>query len=268
MLMISKDPSNTVYYFDMETGKVVSELKHHLRAAIKDISLTSRLAYKDQNPTFYACQNQNLILFDPRNPRVVASERPYATNYGFRKIAAGGDGHYAVASENGDIRLYSHVGGNAKNVIPSISRGQIVSLESSTDRQFILAATSDNIILLPTMVGNRSGFGTMFRIGGKPRPMLLKVDAGSLAELGLSQPNFKYAKFDEKRDEPESFIVAASNNFLVIWSIQKIMRGNLISRTIKQFGDVVVANEFKFDSNLLVAALPKNVIVQETMSFQ
>jgi len=56
-------------------------------------------------------------------------------------MASTDEGNVAVGSINGDLRLYTKVGQNAKNLYPGLG-DPILALESSKDGKWLLATCS------------------------------------------------------------------------------------------------------------------------------
>jgi WD40 repeat protein len=211
---------NTVFFMDLEKGKVIQELTTN--NYLEDIAPSGKLSFMGTDSMFYACARQNIMMMDPRTASSVVQQRPYATDYKFNTITTAQNGQYAVGSSNGEIRLYGSVGGNAKNVIPSFNNEAILSMDASKDGKFLLTCTKSNVMLIKTSQAGKNGFDYMFRKGDKPRPIPLKIHASALAKHGIAKPQFKFAKFDQKEKGLESFIVACVGEHMIFWSMKKL----------------------------------------------
>ena len=162
-----------------------------------------------------------IYKLDPRVSKGVVQSKAYKTKIGFEKVLGVTDDNFVVGSKNGDIRLFGNIGGNAKNVTPSLSGDQIMHMDSSKDGNLLLLTFSKYLALMPTLQNGKSAYGTTFCKDSKPKPFILRVDPEVLARNGMSEPKFVTRRFDFKRGEKESHIVAACGNILVIWSCLK-----------------------------------------------
>lgn len=269
MLLLDQNViDDSVYYMDIEKGKIITQIKHENGLPINDISAFTKTSFKDTNSIFYGVQDNNLLVLDPRVEGGIGKERTYATDCEFNSIASSRNGWFATGSKTGEIRLYKGIGviggKNAKNLLPSLRGNPILHLDTSADGRYILATTKDEIFLIPTMQGGNNGFETTFFNSKKPRPLLLKISPRARSKHEIKEVNYRYAKFDEKDNGKESYIVAANGRFLIIWSMANVLRGRLTSNTIKDLGDMIIREEFKYNSNKLIAALPQQVVMQST----
>lgn len=263
VLLLDKNNNDKIYFMDLEKGKIVHEMDSN-DEHFRDITPSEKLSFMGANSMYYACAQKNILQMDPRVNNSVVQSRPYATDYGFNTIASASNGMYAVGSDTGAIRLFNKVGGNAKNLIPSYNGESILSLDATKDGKFLLACTQSNVMLIKTYQGGQNGFDYMFKKTNKPRPIALKIHASALAKHGIQKPTFKFAKFDQKEKGIESYIVASVGKHIIVWSMKKLRSRNYATRAIKGFQDQIVSNEFKFNTHKLVAALPHNVVLQET----
>ena len=99
---------------------------------------------------------------DPRMAKGVASNiasesKIYTGSNSFSCITSTEEGHFAVGSSNGDMRLFAKIGQNAKNLYPGLGDA-ILALDSSKDGKWLLATCSQYLILLPTFHENQQGF--------------------------------------------------------------------------------------------------------------
>lgn len=202
---------------------------------------------------------------DPRLDNPVAQERPYKTDVGFATIHGAVGNFFAVGSDTGEIRLYDKIGGNAKNLLPSLFGHKVVALDSSKNGEFLLAATRSFVMLVPLVQNQKNGFSYCFRKDSKPQPKILRVSPKVMARLGIDQFSFTSARFDNRKDAKESVIVATSGRFMVQWTIKKVMRGRLETKVVKELDADIIGNDFRYDSDKIVAALPRKVVVQSNV---
>jgi WD40 repeat protein len=264
VLIVNEDQSdNNIYYMDLEKGKIISELSGKNIDGINDISTFEKNSDMTVNPLFFGCHSKNIFQMDPRVKESVVMERPYATNYQFQTITAANGGSFAVGSEDGAIRLYKQCSGNAKNLLPSLLGQPILHLDTSKDGKFLLATCKSHVLLIPTFQDNKSGFDTTFRKDDKPRPVILKITPAALAKHGIKDVAYSYAMFDNKSSK-ESYIAAVSGSHLILWDLSKVLKGKYDTAQVKSLGDRIVQNQFKYNTDKLVAALPQKLICQDT----
>ena len=261
LLLNNDEKDNHVYYMDIEKGKVISELTGANVTGVNDISNYAKNSDLTTNSLFFGCNDKNLFQMDPRVKEPVVAERPYASNYLFNTISGAVDGSFVVGSKDGAIRLYNKCAGNAKNLLPSLLGEAILHLDTSKDGNFILATCRSHIMLIPTLQDGKSGFGTTFRKDNKPKPIILKVNPRTLMKHNIKELNYAYAMFDNKAQR-ETVIVANSGPYLVLWDLSKVLAGKVDSAIIKSLGDTIVQNQFKYNSDKLIAALPTKLICQ------
>jgi hypothetical protein len=262
VLMLNKDEKDGVVYFmDLEKGKIISELSGQAGTGVKDISNYEKNSDMAGNPLFFGCNEKNIFEMDPRVKNAVVAERPYATNYMFNSISGAKDGTFVVGSKDGALRMYSQCSGNAKNVLPSLLGEAILHIDVSKDGAFILATCRSHVMLIPTFQEGKSGFSHMFRKTNKPHPIILKVNPRSLAKLGVNSIDYTYAIFDNKSDR-ETLIAANAGPYLILWDLSKVLSGKHDTTTIKSLGDKIVHNEFRYNSDKLIAALPHKLVCQ------
>jgi len=262
VLMLNKDAQDEkVYYMDLEKGKIINELGGKNTAAIADISTYSKNSDMTNNQLFFGCNQKNIFQMDPRVKDSVVMERPYATNYMFNTISGAQDGAFVVGSQDGSLRMYNQCSGNAKNLLPSLLGEPIIHIDTSKDAAFILATCRSHIMLIPTFQDGKSGFSTTFRKDNKPRPIILKVNPKALAKNGIQNLNYSYAIFDNK-SQKETLIAANSGPYLILWDLSKVLGGKHDTSTIKSLGDTIVQNQFKYNTDKLIAALPHKLVSQ------
>lgn len=260
----AKQPGRAVV-LDAESGKVVSEWR------AKDAALNDLAAFHGKAQvfgdaaTFLALGDRDIFAVDPRTKEGAVQHHHYKTDYGFQKVAAAGEGKLVVSARNGDLRLYAGVDGKpAKNLIPAFAPAGALGLDLTKDGALLLVAYPQYLLLIVTAQEGKSAFSHTFRKDAKPQPTVLSVAPEAMARHGIADIRFTAAKFDEKADAEESFIVASASPFLVLWSLSKVLRGQTVSVTIKKMEDNVVRGEFKYNENDLVAAFRDHLYIQPT----
>lgn len=263
LLALDKNDSKRINLIDSEKGKIVAEWQQP--NAINDISLLEG-KYQDvgDGSNFLAVSDKEILAFDPRTKKGVVNSHAYKSDYKFQKLLGAGGEKVAVASAGGDLRFYQKLDGNAKNLIPAFIQSDVVSMDCSKDGSLLLVCHPTYILLIQTFQGDKSAFDYTFKKDSKPAPKILKIAPQAMAKFNLSAINFTSARFDEKSKGEESYIVAVTGEFMVIWNLARVMRGQLVTTTIKKMDKKLVDCEFKFDSNDLVAAFEDQLFIQGT----
>lgn len=71
------------------------------------------------NDTFIGINNKNIFQFDPNNHDAACiNTKVYSSNPRFSCFSTTQQGHFAIGSTTGEVRLFNEVGKNAKNLIP------------------------------------------------------------------------------------------------------------------------------------------------------
>lgn len=263
--IVMNDESNpfAIIYSDLSRGKVVSEWKP-TGSAIKDIALNSGKQQSLQpDPVFLALSEQAIVRVDPRTQKGVVAEHKYKSNYHFDKILGVAGKGTLVTSNGGDIRFFGDLQSNAKNLIPSKYGQSALMLDHSKDGNLLLLTYPTMILLMPTETKEGSAFGKTFKKDRKPRLLELSVNPQAMVRHGISKLDFISAKFDEKENELENYIVAVTGQFIVLWVLSDVAKGKYLTSYVKRMDDTVVAGEFMYNQDDLLAAFRKNLTVQE-----
>jgi hypothetical protein len=137
---------------------------------------------------------------------------------------------------------------------------EVRGIDTSKDGAWVLATCESYLLLFPTSQGGKNGFDFMFKKAYKPVPKVLRVNAAAAHRHGIHPVNFLYGRFDCSRNDLETKIVASSGPWVMIWSFKDILEDNLVTNEIKRMTDDVVCNEFRFDSDQLLAATKNEII--------
>lgn len=262
LVFLDESNINKMYYFDIEKNKIVNEFERDAGKGIRDISLLSKDGATSGNPVFLSIGERDIFKVDPRVKNGDASAKNYKTNPKFESIIGVQDDQFAIGSQTGEVRFFGNIGGNAKNLIPSYSGAGVVSLDSSKDSNFLLVNCGTDLLLFPTFQGNLSAYTKIFKKDSKPTPKFLKVHPSVLAKYGITEAYFKSAKFDEKKNSKEHFIIAVSEHFIAIWSLSRVLQGYLDTKNVKKINDTLICGEFLYDQDGIIAALKDKLVLQ------
>ena len=229
--------------------------------------------------TFLGISNNALYRIDPRlagNKLVDSQLKQYASKNDFSATATTEQGHIAVASNKGDIRLFDRLGINAKTHIPALGE-PIIGLDVSADGRWVLATCRTYLLLIDALQkeganAGRLGFEKSFAKDAKPQPRRLGLSPSHVAqfqhETGAPLA-FTPARFNTGVDDKETSIITATGPFIVTWNLKKVLAGKKDPYTIKRYAEEVKADDFKFgsDKNVIVA-LPNEVNMVAKQSFK
>lgn len=262
-IVMSDNQNPNLYYYDIEKGVVSHQIINE--KMIEDICPFEKSSNFGPEQNFFGVTQQNILRFDPRTAEGVAQDRAYKTNYQFNTIMSATQGNIAVGSKNGDIRMIKEVGDRAaRNVLPSMLGDNINGIDTSKDGAWVLATSNNYLLLFPTNQQGKNGFNYQFKKECKPTPKVLRVNPRSLAKFGITNLKFLSAKFDHKADECESYISASSGPYMFIWTMKNILKGNFVTNVVKKMADDIVSNEFKYNTDALIAATTRNLHYQKT----
>ena len=261
MLFLDPNSEDKIKCYDFEKCKVVEEWEAKGVKSFKSFYGDAKNSQSTIASSVIAWSDKGLYTLDPRINKAdkIANSKTYSANYLFNRIAATIDGKIAVGSKNGEIRLYTKIGQNAKTMLPGLGES-IIGLDLSKDGTWILATTPRYILLIPTMCKNgKNGFE--HRMGKQKQiPRKLKLLNSDLVKFGLNEHSFTKATFNNGSNIPESLIVASIGSFLIVWKLRQVAKGNLGQYDIKKLTNSVVASEWRFDKdNEFIVTLPKAV---------
>jgi len=264
MLFIDPSEKSKIQCFDFEKAKVVDEWQAQGVKEFQSFYGETKNAQSTPSNNVIACSEKGMYTLDPRVNKSNKSvqQKVYSGNYLFNKISATLDGKIAVASKNGEIRMYTKLGQNAKTMLPGMGES-IVGLDLSKDGSWILATTSKYILLVPTKVkSGKNGFDV--RMGKeKQKPRKLKLVHSDIIKHNLKDNNFTKATFNSSENKKETFITASIGSYIVVWKLKKVSKGDLGSYSIKKLHNSVVASESRWNTdNELLVTLPKCVTME------
>lgn len=277
MLLLSSKRPGKVSVLDLNRGAVVDEYDSSIRVGgesidnpIRNFGPVSKYAGLTGESTFQAVSSNRIFRMDPRvqsqSKFVADSGYDYKTNPKLACLAVNSEGQMVVASDKGEIRLYSDTRKRAKNLFPGVG-DPIVHIEASNDGEYVLATTRQYLLLLPMRIPDDAKGRTAFDVGmgkAKPEPIKLQLAASDLVKYGIQEVDFKEAHFEIGQNTEEESIVSATGNFLIVWSIKGVVqKRNRYSYKIRDMGSQVVAGTFRYNrGDQLLAATGSDVMSQ------
>lgn len=185
------DDKSTLYRMDVEYAKVVDEWKIHDDVPVTQIAPDNKFAQTTTQQTFVGASHNSLFRIDPRlsGKKMVESEfKQYVTKADFSSVATTRDGHLAVASKKGDIRLFDSIGKNAKTALPALG-DPILGVDVTANGRWIIATCKTYLLLIDTLIGDgkfkgKIGFERSFPADSKPVPKRLQLRPEHVSYMG------------------------------------------------------------------------------------
>ena len=131
MLFLNKAKPNIVYNLDLSRCEIVEEYKLN-ETALKDICLPTKFSQLSGSDLFLGVTDKSIYTIDPRDPNKIVQDYTYSTNLALNCLSTTEQGHIAVGSEKGDIRLYKEVGKKSTTKFPGLGH-PIKSIDVTKD---------------------------------------------------------------------------------------------------------------------------------------
>lgn len=264
----------SLYKMDLNRGKIVEEWKISDSVPIKSYAPSSKFAQLTNQQTLTGISSNGLFEIDPRlsGNKLVNDQthKEYKTkNNQFQTLATTESGNIALGSGKGDIRLFDRLGVNAKTVLPTLG-DPIVGIDVSKDGRWVLATCKTYILLIDAKISTgqknagKSGFTAYFDKDKKPTPRRLRLLPEHEAFINnanhKSELQFSRAYFNTGLDKKETAIVSSTDNYIITWSLLKILKNDPVPYVVKRYKQNVVADNFKYGTNnQLITALQDDV---------
>ncbi|KAI5190760.1 hypothetical protein NECID01_1127 [Nematocida sp. AWRm77] len=253
-LMLTETGSDSnIHRLDLQTGKIAETWS--AEADMKDFFSAS----KDEQgiargEAFLGITPNSVFKLDPRTRGIVEGKK-YATSTKFLSGDANTHGEFAIGSETGDIRMYNHLDKRAKTLLPGLG-DPILGMFISPSGKYIVCTCKSYLMLITTEANGTSGFKKSLG-KDKPVPKKLIVRPEHRQEFG-KEVNFTHASIST--DEKEKFVIVSTGEWVIIWNMEKVLRGEVFSYQIKKSSDTVVSNSFiPGNSNKIVVAMDDDI---------
>lgn len=273
--MVVSGLEDKLYKLDLNRGKVVEEWDMSGKESLASYGPNSKFSQLTNEQTFTGVSANGMFRIDPRlsgSKIVKENHKQYKTkNNKFLSFTTTEDGYIALASEQGDIRLYDKLGGNATSKIPSLG-DPIIGIDTSKDGRWILATCRTYLLLIDAMVGKGQknsdslGYLKYFDKDKKPVPRRLAIKPEDEANMLMQTKGkpflFTKAYFNTGKDSKETSIVTSCGPYVFIWSLSKVLKTKHDDKVyrVKRYASSVVADNFKFGSNTnVIIALDDDV---------
>jgi hypothetical protein len=263
MMLLDNNNPGSVFRFDLGKGKIVDEWSAENMKKIDAISQDSKYGQMTDSQLVTAINSNNLFTLDARvnNKNKVVNAKSYKTNPKMNCLVTTDFGGIATGSLNGEIRLYSDVGKNAKSLLPCFG-DPIRAIDVTANGKYVLATCDKYLILIPTSCkGDKNGF--LSQMGKeKPNPKTLKIKPIDINKYQLERLSFNHARFDVNQINGETNIITSMGDYVVVWNFAKIRKGILDDYKIKRVNQNVIENQFKFNRNQIVVTMENKLRIQ------
>ncbi|KAJ2060293.1 Vacuolar import and degradation protein 27 [Coemansia sp. S146] len=269
MVLQNRDRPHELYRMDLEYGKVVEEWKVHEDIPTVSIAPNTKYSQMTGDKTLVGLSHNMLYRIDPRvggDNMVVQNElQSYTTKSHFTAAATTESGAIAVGSGKGEIRLFDRLGVRAKTTLPALGEA-ILGIDVTSDGRYVVATCKTYLLLidtkLPSDPAGKTGFQKAFPQAQKPAPRRLQLRPEHVVYMA-APISFTPAKFNQSPDgnHSEKTIVTSTGPFVITWNLRRALgTGRGDAYHIKQYADVVVADNFRFGQDRsIVVTLPNDV---------
>ncbi|KAJ3070723.1 hypothetical protein HDU98_006244 [Podochytrium sp. JEL0797] len=284
MILMKPNEEHVVYRMDLERGQVVEEWKIDEVTPVTEILPEAKNANMTPSRNLIGINHNSIFRLDPRlESKLVRSEsKTYASNVGqFNCATTTANGMLAVGSSKGDIRLYNKLNVRAKTHLPGLG-DPYTGIDTTESGKWVVGTCKTYLMVVCTEARDTkaqatrgatfSGFEKSLG-DQKPIPIRLQLRAEHVAYMGGSV-SFTPARFNTSGGSgsagfEETSIVTSTGPFVVTWNFRRVKQGKLNDYTIKQYGQDIVADNFKFggDKNIIVA-LPEDVHMVSSKQLQ
>jgi len=273
MLLLHPDENKTVFRMDLERGDIVEEWKTDGMTPVNELFPQTKYSQMTSEDTVLGLNRLGFLYLDPRLPKdKMVSAQSYfykpSTKAELSCAATTADGKVVAGTRNGDIRLFSENTLNtpkkdaeqaprAKTALPGYG-DPIIGIDVSADGQWVLATCKMYLLVIPTSLPDgRTGFDVSMG-KQKPIPRRLQLRREHIIEMG-GKISFTPARFNTGPDK-ETSIVTSTGPFVVTWNFRKVKQNHLNEYQIKEYKEVVVADQFRYGNDkAIVVATPNDV---------
>lgn len=286
LLLTSRDETDTnIYKMDLSRGQIVDTWDADGKEKLKSFAPVSKFAPLSGEQMLTGISANSLFYIDPRlSGKKIVNDKTFkgykTTRNNFENVTVTGQGYVAVGLQDGTVRLYNKLGGNAKAALPALGQN-FVGIDVTKDGRWFLGTCKTYLLLVDLKVGKGQknegslGFEKYFDADKKPVPKRLTLRPEHLAMISreTNKPTieFTHAMFNTLLEGSETSIVTSTGPFVITWSLTNIKKNpkRVPSYTIHRYDQVVVADSFKFSSNNeIITALQDDVAMMNKQGFR
>ncbi|KAI5190376.1 hypothetical protein NEMIN01_1000 [Nematocida minor] len=243
LIMTDSNNPQVIHKLDMNSGKVADSWD--TSNEIRDF-----FSYKSDSNELLGISSNKLFKIDPRCSSVI-SGKEYASNTKFRSGDATKNGYFAIGSDSGDIRLYDSIDKRAKTLLPGLGDA-VMGVFISPSGKYLVGTCKTYLMLVITENESVSGFKTSLG-QKKPVPKKLIVRPEHLHYFG-GAVNFTNASISTDKDE--KYVIVSTGEWVIVWDMAKVLKGDVFSYQIKKNEHCVVSNSFiPGDSDKIIVAM-------------
>lgn len=277
MLLMGYGDQHVVKNYDIEAGKVVQNILVDEDINIEQILPKSKYEQRSGTEDFLGIGRNSLFNIDPRlnthAKRVTETTKMYSTPTKFTQAATTLNGHVVVASETGEIRLYSKVGQSAKTLLPGLG-DSIIGLDVTAQGDYVLATCKDYLLLVSTRHPVEEGKSLFQKSCGKDKKPIarqLRLRPETLVQMNIREVTFTPAKFrtsEEGSSSESRSIVTSCGRFAITWNLSSVTRNKLYDYKVKDTLHDIQTDNFLYDrDSKVLAVLPDELLLIEKKNF-
>jgi hypothetical protein len=246
---------------DIEKGQIISEFSLKDKAFIQ-LAHRSKMSPLTDDLTYFGLSLNGIFLVDPRDQNQIVQEYTYSTAPAFQCMGTTEQGHIAVGSESGEIKLYKEIGKRAATTFPDLG-GSIKSIDLTKNGHWILATTASCLLVLKAEYDGELAFSKPLSRKKQPARRLT-LTPEDLIRYDIGKVDFAPARFNLSENDEENMIISATGNVVVIWNFISVKAGKLFDYCIKPLDQKVVKNEFIFNEENAVITYSNTVVIQNS----
>ena len=261
LICLTNDSPNIIYDVDIEKGQIVSEFSLKDKAFIQ-LAHRSKLSPLTEDETYFGLSFNGIFLVDPRDHNQIVLEYTYSAAPAFKCMGTTEQGHIAVGSESGEIKLYKEIGKRAATTFPNLGE-PIKSIDLTKNGHWILATTASCLLVLKAEYEGELAFSKPLSRKKKPARRLT-LTPEDLIRYDIGKVDFAPARFNLSENDEENMIITATGNVIVMWNFISVKAGKLFDYCLKPLNQKVVKNEFIFNEENAVITYSNTVIIQNS----
>lgn len=272
LLLLDKTQPNQVYTLNLDRSLVTNHIDcvDSSGAAQPVTKIVHKYEGDSGQADFMGFNSRNTMMIDPRVPRAVINRSDYKTDNKFTCGIATRQGHVAMGSANGIVRLYSGpcLGRATINFQISVSNEPIIAIDVSPDERWIVATCPYYISIIDALIKSSGNLGFEKRMTGE-KPPLIRLTIAQIDQQRIANahdgnlPPFTSAKFEVKNEKVVA-VVGSIGSALVSWDFRAIEAGRKPGYSITYIqSEFIVDNQpFEQTSDVLYIS-PNQVSVAE-----
>ena len=268
MLLLDRNNPNSLWQYDISTGKIVEEWKAPELSEIVSVAPETKFSQMTNSSIIHGINNKSIFTMDSRVNKAnkVVDIKSYKTNPQLSCIATTNFGGIAIGSKDGNIRLYKDVGKRAKSLVSGFG-DPIRAIDTTADGSYVLA-TCDKYLLVITTTCKGSSNGFVDQLGKeKKSTKTLKIKPVDIAKYGLEKEVFTAARFNICKDDAESNITTSLGEYIVVWNFNKVKKGIVDQYKMKKVNQFVIGNIFKYNKDQVVVTMPNKLRLQSQKKY-